>query len=130
MLLGHERGIRSLAISGDSRWLVSGSEDGTARLWDLGAAHPAVSAAVLSGGGAAVGSLLISPDSRYLATSDGVGAVRLWHLRLDDLLALARAVTGRNLSQEEWALFFQGQPYRQTLPEFPIAQQPRPSSQK
>ena len=32
---GHEDGINCLAIAADESVLVSGSEDGTARIWDL-----------------------------------------------------------------------------------------------
>ncbi len=35
VLKGHTDEIRSLAISPDRRWLVTGSDDKTARLWDL-----------------------------------------------------------------------------------------------
>jgi WD40 repeat protein len=33
VLLGHEEYVTAVAISADSRWLVTGSEDNTARLW-------------------------------------------------------------------------------------------------
>ena len=36
---GHEDGINCLAIAADESVLVSGSEDGTARIWDLEAAE-------------------------------------------------------------------------------------------
>ena len=38
---GHEDGINCLAIAADESVLVSGSEDGTARIWDLEAAEEA-----------------------------------------------------------------------------------------
>ena len=43
--------ITTLAISADSRWLVTGSEDKTARLWDLRANDPAANPVVLRGPG-------------------------------------------------------------------------------
>src|SRR5262249_12319115 len=33
--LGHSFNVSSLALSGDGRWLVTGSMEGSARLWDL-----------------------------------------------------------------------------------------------
>jgi WD40 repeat protein len=119
ILLGHERAISTMAISDDSRWLLTGSEDGSMRLWDLKTATPGTAPIVMTGHGAGVRSVVVSPDSRYVASADGVGVVRLWHLRQDDLIALARAVAGRNFSQDEWGLFFQGQPYRKTFAELP-----------
>jgi WD40 repeat protein len=35
MLRGHHGSVWSLTFSGDSRWLVTGDEEGTVRLWDL-----------------------------------------------------------------------------------------------
>ena len=35
VLRGHEKTIYAVAISPDNRWLVTGSEDKTARLWPL-----------------------------------------------------------------------------------------------
>ena len=38
-----------MAISPDNRWLVTGSYDKTARLWDLSAKDPAANPVVLRG---------------------------------------------------------------------------------
>ena len=38
-----------MAFSPDNRWVVTGSEDSTARLWDLKAADPAAQPVVLKG---------------------------------------------------------------------------------
>ncbi len=57
-----------VAISPDGRWLVTGSEDKTARLWDLAAKDPAGSSVVLQGHEAGVIVIAISEDSRRLVT--------------------------------------------------------------
>ena len=49
VLRGHEDDLSSLAISSDGKWLVTGSEDRTARLWDLAAVDPSRSSIVLRG---------------------------------------------------------------------------------
>ena len=54
-----------MAISPDNRWLVTGSYDRTARLWDLSAKDPAANPVVLRGHEGAV-SVAISPDNRWL----------------------------------------------------------------
>ncbi len=40
MLQGHTRAVSSLALGADGEVLVSGSEDGTARVWDLRSRQP------------------------------------------------------------------------------------------
>jgi WD40 repeat protein len=35
ILRGHSRGVQSIAFTPDNNWLVSGSADGSARMWDL-----------------------------------------------------------------------------------------------
>ena len=41
VLRGHEGTVLAVAISRDNHWLVTGSADNTARLWDLSAKDPA-----------------------------------------------------------------------------------------
>ena len=48
-LSGHHGPVNAVAISGDNRWLVTGSWDNTARLWDLAAKDPASASIVLRG---------------------------------------------------------------------------------
>jgi WD40 repeat protein len=120
-LLGHERGVSALAMSADSRWLVSGAEDAMLRLWDLRAANPADTSIVLSGHRGPIRQIVMSADSRWVASSSEDADVRLWHLQFADLLTLARHASGRNLDRDEWKLFFPDQPYRTTFMEFPAA---------
>ena len=65
---GHDGAVHALAISPDNRWLVTGSGDKTARLWDLSAKDPAANPVVLRGHDGAVDALAISPDNRWLVT--------------------------------------------------------------
>jgi WD40 repeat protein len=119
VLRGHEGAIPSVAISADSHWLVTGSEDKTARLWDLTASDPATSARVLRGHEGAIPSIAISADSHWLVTGSEDKTARLWTLQTGELLDQARAVAGRNLSVIEWALYFGEKPYDRTFPEYP-----------
>ncbi|MEA3209955.1 MAG: hypothetical protein QOE70_3012 [Chthoniobacter sp.] len=121
LLLGHEDRISAMAISGDSRWLATGSGDATIRIWDLHASNPAAAPVVLPADADGVWTVRISPDSRWVAAT-GKDTVRLWSLRIDDLLAAARTATGRNLSLDEWELYFQGQSYRRTFSDLPAPQ--------
>jgi WD40 repeat protein len=81
-LVGHDHGVTSLASDTDGRWIVSGSEDGTVRVWDAGdgqqlrvlARHKlGVRAVALSGSGLAL-----------VGCADGV--IRLWEVEGGELV--------------------------------------------
>jgi WD40 repeat protein len=61
-VLRHENAVSALAISADNHWLVSGSADARARLWNLKAKDPAASPVVLRGHESVVTTVGISPD--------------------------------------------------------------------
>jgi len=81
VLKGHAKPIRSLAISSNSRWLVSGSEDRTVRVYDLKAGYPAAEQIVLKGHELAVNSVAISPDGRWLVTGGRDSVLRIWDMQ-------------------------------------------------
>jgi WD40 repeat protein len=118
-LLGHE-GIPQVVFSSDERWLVTGSSDDTLRFWDLGAADPSAAPMTVPAFGG-VTSLATDAGGRFVISTHTTGHARLWPLRLDELLAVAQDVAGRNLSREEWKRFFQQEPYRQTFTALPEA---------
>jgi WD40 repeat protein len=77
---GHRSAIETLAISRDGRWLVTGSDDQTARLWDLRADDPAASSIALRGHNHRISAVAISPDGRWLVTGGYDSLVILWNL--------------------------------------------------
>ncbi len=76
-LTGHSAGVTSLAISPDSKTLVSGSQDNTLRFWQLPGGAWLRSVAVHTD---AVTSLAMSGDGKMLASASKDKTVRLWHL--------------------------------------------------
>ena len=75
---GHSAPVTSLAISSDGSRLLSGSEDGTARLWDSSTGREVLR---LDGSGLPVTSVGFSPDqSRAIAASSSDDRVRLFNL--------------------------------------------------
>jgi WD40 repeat protein len=67
-------------ISPDNQWLVTGSWDKTARLWDLRAKDPSASPVVLRGHEYAVCAVAISPDNRWIVTGSSDKTARLSRL--------------------------------------------------
>jgi WD40 repeat protein len=87
-LTGHTDAVNSVAYSPDGRWLVSGSDDRTIRMWaadtgELAAVH------VLN---TPVKAVCFSPDGRYLFTANG--NTTSYQLELRSLLDEAPATAG------------------------------------
>jgi WD40 repeat protein len=108
-----------MAVSPDSRWVVTGSLANTARLWDLSAKNPAANPVVLRGHDGWVSAVAISPDNRWVVTGSADKTARLWLLQMKDLMHLARITVGRNFFADEWRLYFPGEKYRKTFEELP-----------
>ncbi|MDT5009825.1 MAG: hypothetical protein QOH57_1442, partial [Mycobacterium sp.] len=69
---GHEKQVWKVIFSADDRRLISTSEDGTVRVWNLEAAMPLV------GHTAKVTSVAYSPDGHRVASASDDHTVRLW----------------------------------------------------
>jgi WD40 repeat protein len=70
--------VTSVAFRRDGRWLATGSDDGTARLWDLQAKDPNGEPRILYGHEAQVSTVAFSPDGERLVTGSGDRTARLW----------------------------------------------------
>ena len=78
-LLGHRGPLTSLAFSSDSTRLVSGSEDKSARVWDLrDAKFPEL--VCYSGHAGAVRAVAFSPDTTQVLSGADDNSLRLWAL--------------------------------------------------
>ncbi|MCZ6598515.1 MAG: serine/threonine protein kinase [Planctomycetota bacterium] len=73
-MFGHDAGVESLAFHPDGIHVVSGSSDGTARIWAVGAGADRE----LAGYENWVESLAFHPESERLATATREGPVRIW----------------------------------------------------
>ena len=75
-LTGHTDRVHSMAFSPDGSTLVTGSYDGTVRLWDAAAHRQA--GAPMAGRAGEVYSVAFGPDGKIVASGAEDGTVRLW----------------------------------------------------
>jgi dipeptidyl aminopeptidase/acylaminoacyl peptidase len=72
---GHTDSITSIAFSPDSKYVLTGSKDTTARLWD---AATGAQVRTFSGHTSWVNSVAFSPDAKYVLTGSTDHTVKLW----------------------------------------------------
>ena len=77
ILTGHTSQINAVAVSADGRTAVSGSLDGTVRVWDLAGTAPP---RVLTGHTSGVTGVAVSADGRTAVSGSLDGTVRVWDL--------------------------------------------------
>ena len=72
---GHTSIITSIAISRDSKLIVSGSEDNTVRIWDF---HSRLLRGILKGHSSLVASVAITNDSKSIVSASADRTIRIW----------------------------------------------------
>jgi WD40 repeat protein len=75
ILEGHEKGVKFGAFSPDGKWVVTGSWDGTARLWNTEKKAPSYA---LIGHEEAVVHVAFSPKGNHIVTSSRDNTARIW----------------------------------------------------
>lgn len=75
--LGHSSVVKAVAFSPDGRWAMTGSQDETARMWDVATGHEVRR---LQGHTSSVESVAFSPDGRWALTGGWDKTVRLWNI--------------------------------------------------
>lgn len=78
VLAGHTRRVTSAVFSPDGNFILSASDDGTARIWRTGGSGAPV---ILEGDGGPIVSASFSRDGRRVLTAAARGSVKIWHLR-------------------------------------------------
>jgi WD40 repeat protein len=76
ILRGHSRRLYSVAFTPDGSLILTGSDDGTARVWDTESGSPLV--LVKTEDGRALTSVTLSPDGTRILASSADAAARMW----------------------------------------------------
>jgi WD40 repeat protein len=104
-----ENAIQDFQFSHDGRFLLTGSEDSTVRIWDLSGQELSridVDAPVVA--------VAFDTGARHVTTVTRDGRVRTWMWRDEDLVKAVCSRLTRNLTTAEWQTHFGAQAYRLT----------------
>jgi WD40 repeat protein/energy-coupling factor transporter ATP-binding protein EcfA2 len=93
-LRGHDYAVRDFTFTPDSQHLISGSLDGTARLWHLAAPDPASDSIVHRRAGNRLTTIALSASGRWLLAGDETGSGELWDMTRSDGLWPIPAANG------------------------------------
>jgi WD40 repeat protein/tRNA A-37 threonylcarbamoyl transferase component Bud32 len=83
VLAGHDDAVTCVAVTPDGKWVLSGSLDGTVRLWDSGGGKPVHK---FDTGRGQVHTLALSGDGQRLVTGGQGGVLCVWDLKERRLL--------------------------------------------
>ncbi|MFH1885181.1 MAG: hypothetical protein ABIM40_00665, partial [Pseudomonadota bacterium] len=86
-LEGHKGVVLSAAVTPGGKWVATGSEDGTVRIWQVETGN---CLAVLKGHTGPVRSVAFSPDDRLLFSSSWDETIRVWDTATRDLKAVVQ----------------------------------------
>ena len=90
-LQGHQSRINSLDYSKDGKFIVSGSDDGTARIWDLDTnSHKVLETKTTGGKNIALSSVSVSHDGRLVAAGCMDSIIRIWNVQTGYLVERLR----------------------------------------
>src|SRR5581483_7427693 len=82
--------VASARFSPDGKWVVTGSWDNSAKVWDIAAGRAIMK---LEGGHAGfVNSAVFSPDGKYVLTAGEDGKAVLWNVRNGDQAVIERTM--------------------------------------
>jgi WD40 repeat protein/serine/threonine protein kinase len=82
---GHDDQVQASTISSDGRWLLTGSKDRTARLWDLTTADPLRDSVKLTGHEGSIDCVALPVGDRWAITAGEDADVVVWDLTATDI---------------------------------------------
>jgi WD40 repeat protein len=96
--IGHTGPTYGAAFSPDGKYILTSSEDQTARLWDVKTGEEIRR---FTGHTDEVNNVTFSPDGKYILTASFDHTARLWLTSLDDTIRAVCAVLTRDLTSDE-----------------------------
>lgn len=104
--------ITDLEFIHEGDLIITASDDGAARVWNLSTREELVR----TESNDRVWAATLSSDGRYMAAVSRDGSVRLWAVHPETLIDEACLRLTRNLTKEEWRQYLGDEPYRNTCP--------------
>lgn len=92
---GHSGLVLAVAWSSDSAYIVSGSRDGTAQVWNAGDGR---TVSTYRGHKGYVSSLQWSPDGKWIASGGGDATMQIWDAATGQTISTYRVASGDNHS--------------------------------
>lgn len=115
--IAFEGEVNSIAFSPNEEYLISGSNDGLARVWKVVTGQEVTQ----TSHGAAVNFVAFSNDGKFAVSGSNNGIARLWIYLPLDLTLEACSRVSRNLTRSEWNQYIgDGLPYQAVCPNWPI----------
>ena len=88
--IGHTNSVYAVAVTPDSKYVISGSSDKTLKVWDL---QTGEFLCTLTGHIERIRTVAVTPDSKYMISGSGDKTLKVWDLQTGSIL---RTLTGHS----------------------------------